>query len=182
MKLQVLLLAMILIFSAACKNKLKENDEKKPFANCKCGKPAPIFNTNIPDFVSGHNFAMTTDAGVEIITFNNGTKLQIVQTGCNDIKQEFSFIYSDQSYKNFSDATWIQNAINEFKKIGSAAPEYQPFTLWGNAIESRKQEFRIGEDKELEKGFFMKIDKIISSTETTMIVTVYADDCPGIKK
>jgi hypothetical protein len=169
------------LFLFNCKNNTTDIADKKPFSDCKCGKPAPIFIKNIPDFVSGHNFTMTSDAGVELVTFKDRTKLQIVQTGCNDIKQEFSFIYENPSLQSYSDAMWIQKAIDEFKKIGAASPEYQPFSLWGNAIESRKDEFKIGEDKELEKGFFMKIDKITSASEITMIVTVYADDCPTIK-
>lgn len=182
MKIKMMLLLLLGLFVFACKDKEKAVEEKKPFANCKCGRPTPIFNQNIPEFVSGHNFAITSDAGVEIITYNDGTKLQIVQTGCNDIRQEFSFIYSDQSVKALSDSDWVQKAIDEFKKIGNSAPDYQPFALWGNAIASRKEEFHIGEDKEMEKGFFMKIDRIVSAAETTMIVTVYADDCPGLKK
>ena len=181
MKLKALLILFLSTAFLTCKEKEKTTGEKKPFSDCKCGRPTPIFNNNVPDFISGHNFAITSDAGVEIVTYKNGTKLQIVQTGCNDIKQEFSFIYADQLHKNLPDSSWVQNAIDEFKKIGNAAPAYQPFSLWGSAIASRKEEFHIGEDKELEKGFFMKIDKIVSASETTMIVTVYADDCPAVK-
>lgn len=182
MKTKLLVLFLLTIFFYSCKEKEKSAEEKKPFADCKCGRPTPIFNSNVPDFVSGHNFAITSDAGVEIITYKNGTKLQIVQTGCNDIRQEFSFIYTEPKFSNLADSSWVNNAIDEFRKIGGSAPEFQPFALWGNAIEARKQEFHIGEDKELEKGFFVKVDKIASATETTMIVTVYADDCPGLKK
>jgi hypothetical protein len=166
-----------LLFSIAC-NSDKKSKEGKPFAGCKCGAPTPIFNEDIPEHVSGHNFSMTTNSGVEIVRMKNGSTLQIVQTGCNDIKQEFSFIYKDNKFASFTDAQWIQNAVEEFRKIGSFSQNFAPFILWGNAMDAYKAEFKLGEDKELDKGFFMKIDKIVSAEEATMIVTVYADSCP----
>jgi hypothetical protein len=173
--LQILLLSIFSLFFACKNDKNKAND--KPFAGCKCGTPTPIFNENVPEHVAGHNFSMTKDAGVEIVKMKNGTTLQIVQTGCSDIKQEFSFVYKNKEMLTYNDAQWIQNAVSEFQKIGTFSPNFSPFVLWGNALDQYKNEFKIGEAKELDKGFFMTIDKIISGDEATMIVTVYADSC-----
>lgn len=169
-------IVMFSILISACKND-KTSKTNNPFANCKCGAPTPIFKEQLPAYIAARNFTITSTAGVEVVKLTNGTTLQIEQTGCNDIKQEFSFIYTDEKFKQYSDALWIQNAIDEFRKIGSFSSNFQPFTLWGNALDAFKDGIKIGEQKELEKGFFMKIDKIISDKECTMIVTVFADSC-----
>lgn len=174
-RITVLLLGIFAILQ--CKNK----DNNKPFANCKCGTPRPVFNESLPEHIAGRNFSITNSSGVELVRFTNGTTLQIVQTGCNDIKQEFSFTYKDKKMLSYSDAQWVQNAIDEFLRMGSFSENFASFKLWGEAILAFKNDFKIGEDKELQKGFFIKIDRIISGEETTMIVTVYADSCGDIK-
>ncbi len=181
MKYLRLFLLLTFIATIACNGDKKAKDAR-PFAGCKCGAPSPIFNEDVPEHVLGHNFSMTTNAGVEVVRMKNGSTLQIVQTGCNDIKQEFSFIYKDKKYLAFNDAQWIQNAVDEFRKIGTFSPNFRPFLQWGDAINAFQTAFKIGEDKELEKGFFMKIDKITNNEEATMIVTVYADSCPEMEK
>lgn len=174
-KVFVLLLGLLSLFQ--CKNK----NDNKPFANCKCGAPRPIFNEALPEHIAGRNFSITNSSGVEIVRFTNGTTLQIVQTGCNDIKQEFSFVYKDKKMLGYTDAQWIQNAVDEFLKMGSFSENFAPFKLWGEAIIAFKDSFKIGEDKELEKGFFIKIDRLISGEEATMMVTIYADSCGEVK-
>jgi hypothetical protein len=169
---RILLLVISSLALSFCKNK-----SDKPFANCKCGAPRPVFNEALPEYIAGRSFSITNTSGVENIKFKNGTALQIVQTGCNDIKQEFSFSYNDSKFLAYSDAQWIQNAIDEFLRIGSFSDNFSPFKLWGEAILAYKDTFKIAEDKELQKGFFIKIEKIISGNEATMIVTVYADSC-----
>lgn len=169
---------LLCIFSLSfCKDK----NNNKPFANCKCGSPRPIFNDAMPEHIAGRNFSITNTTGVEAINFTNGTKLQIVQSGCDDIKQEFSFVYKDKKMLTYSDAQWVQNAIDEFLRMGSFSENFTPFKLWGEAILAFKDSFKIGENMELEKGFFIKIDRIISGDEATMIVTVYADSCGEVK-
>jgi hypothetical protein len=170
----ILFLVGLCILFSDCQNDAKS---KKPFANCPCGTPLPMFNETLPEHIATRNFSLSNDAGIENVKMKNGTILQVVQTGCKDIKQEFTFVYTDPKYKTYTDAQWIQNAVDEFLKIASFSPTFVSFQQWGSAMEHFKSNFKIAEKTELEKGFFITIDKIVSESESSLIVTIYADSC-----
>jgi hypothetical protein len=166
---------ILFVFSFfACKNEPKKSD--KPFSNCKCGKPEPIFKEGGEVIITDRNFTMTKDSGIENISFNDGTELQVIQSGCNEIIQEFTFSYKKDDSKGDAEF-WKDQAVIEFKKIGSISDRYFPFKQWAAAIEAAKPMLKIGEAVELEKDFFVTIDKIQNGSEMQLIVKLHAKSC-----
>ncbi len=159
----------------ACNDK-KEDQNKKPFSQCKCGKPEPIFKDGSSDVIVNRNFTMTQESALENVSFKDGTELQIVQSGCNEIIQEFSFFYQKDESKG-SPEFWKNKAIAEFEKIGTLNTRYQPFTSWANAIKLAAPNMKLGEATELEKDFFITIDKVNNGKDIQLLVKVHAKSC-----
>jgi hypothetical protein len=172
-----ILVAFLAFF--ACKDNAKKND--KPFANCKCGAPEPIFKEGGADAITDRNFTMSPISAIENIVFKNGTELEVVQAGCAEIIQEFTFFYkTDMSAQN--DDFWKTKAVEEFNAIASLSPRYQPFGLWATAIKVAAPQLKLGQATELEKDFFVTVDKINDGQGTRLKVILNAKSCEEVKK
>ena len=79
----VIITALILL--NAC-----QSDSSKT-GKCKYGKPTAIFADTMPT-VAKHLFQIKDGVGIEMVVFSNKLLLEIEQSGCNDIHQQFSFI------------------------------------------------------------------------------------------
>jgi hypothetical protein len=172
------ILILVLAFFA-CKNSDKKSD--KPFANCKCGAPEPIFKEGGAEAIIDRNFTMTPTSAIENVVFKNGVELEIVQAGCEEIIQEFTFFYkTDMSAQN--DDFWKTKAVEEFNAIASLSERYQPFGLWANAIKVAAPQLKLGQATELEKDFFVTVDKINDGQRTRLKVILNAKTCEEVKK
>jgi hypothetical protein len=165
-----------LLLAAACKNNTTPTAEKNPttaFKDCKYGTPTAIFVEPASD-ITYHTFVLSKDVATENITFKDGTLLDVEQSGCDFIQQQYTFTFKGD-FSKLSDAEWKQEAVDWFKKIGSFSQKYAPFSQWGEAMKNMPTENRLGEQYQLEKGAdytaFIKIDKIVSPTEAKLIVT-----------
>ena len=173
----ILFIASLAFF--ACKEKAKTSD--KPFAGCKCGAPEPIFKEGGAEAIADRNFTMTKTSAVENVVFKNGTELEVVQTGCDEIIQEFTFFYkTDMSAQN--DEFWKIKAIEEFNTIASLSARYQPFGIWATAIRVAAPQMKLGQANELEKDFFVTIEKVNGGQRTQLIVKLNAKTCEEVKK
>ena len=173
----ILFIASLAFF--ACKETAKTSD--KPFAGCKCGAPEPIFKEGGTEAIADRNFTMTKTSAVENIVFKNGTELQVVQTGCSEIVQEFTFFYkTDMSAKN--DEFWKTKTVEEFNTIASLSARYQPFGLWATAIKVASPEMKLGQATELEKDFFVTVEKINDGQHTQLVVKLNAKTCEEVQK
>ena len=173
----ILFIALLAFF--ACKETPKTSD--KPFADCKCGSPLPIFKEGSSEAIVDRNFTMTKISALENVIFKDGTELQVVQSGCSEIVQEFTFFYKkDMSAQN--DEFWKTKAVEEFNKISNLATRYQSFGLWAQAISVASKDMRLGQPNELEKDFFVTIDKINDGQKTQLMVKLNAKTCEEVKK
>jgi hypothetical protein len=157
-----------LFFLFSCKD-----EKKKPFEKCKYGAPIPIFKEGNEKEIASRNFTMTKESSYENITFSDGTELQVVQSGCNEIIQEFTFYYKPD-VKISSDEEWKKQAIDEFLKISNLDPKYIPFKSWAKAIGLAAPDMRLGQATELEKDFFVTIDKVQDGQKIQLIVKLNA--------
>jgi hypothetical protein len=173
--LKIFIFTLIVLF-VACKQQNQATTEK-PFANCKCGSPEPIFKEGGEAFIEDRNFMMSKDAAIENIFFKDSTTLQIEQKGCNEIVQAFSFAYKDKSALNATDEFWKAKAVEEFIKIQKIGDRYAPFGLWARAIQAASPQIRLGQPTELEKDFFVTIEKINNGNQIIMTVTLNAKSC-----
>lgn len=104
--------------------------------------------------------------GIEVISFSNGVFLEIYQSGCDSLRQEFRFRLPEAP----ADGNWLQEAMTQFSMLGTLGPDYAPFGHWGEAMAGFSETFKPGQPMELEAGFWMQVDQIESFDGSTLIV------------
>lgn len=165
MKQFLLLLSIAFTLIGCNNNKVGRTD----FSDCKYQAPAAIFSDSLSR-VSRHQFALRQLEGVEEIDFDNGLNLTIIQSGCDAIRQEFQFQISGQSFPSADKNFWITQTIDWLKFLSSLHPKYLSFNDWGKAISIQAPSIELGEPIELQDGFFVEIDKIISSDHAILLL------------
>ena len=124
---------------------------------CKYGAPTAIFSQNLPTVVR-HSFEAKGQEANEKVLFDNGISLEINQSGCNAVKQQF--IFTLPTFPQ-GEPNWIFIGAGLLKKFGELGDNFMPFVLWGDAIEKKMNEMKIGEPTELESGHYVTINKTI---------------------
>ena len=105
-----------------------------------------------------------------MVVFNNKLLLEIEQSGCNDIHQQFSFIMFGKFKDVADDNIWKQLAIKHFRDLAQISPSLAAFNAWADAIESVKDKLKLSEPVELEGNNMVRIDKILSEDKATLVV------------
>lgn len=158
--------AFLLIFSAfSCADSPK---------TCKVGAPQAIFKNGMPT-VKKTYFEIKREAsgenvGIEMVAFDNKLLLEIEQSGCTDILQQFTFIMFGKFPEQSDDEIWKTLAIRHFRDLAKIAPELTAFNGWADAIESVKKDMKLGDVMKVGDGFNVRIDKIVSADKATLVV------------
>ena len=105
-----------------------------------------------------------------MVIFENKLLLEIEQSGCNDILQQFSFIMFGKFPEQSNDELWKTLAIRHFRDLAKISPELTAFNGWADAIESVQKDLKLGELTKVGEGFNIRIDKIISTDKATLVV------------
>lgn len=160
----VLFLTVFIAFS--CSN----SDTK----TCKSGTPKAIFTDSMPT-VKKHFFELKKEAsgekvGIEMVAFENKLLLEIEQSGCNDVVQQFSFIMFGKFPEQTDDELWKTLAVRHFRDLAKISPELTAFNAWADAIETVKKDLRLGEVTKVGDGFNVRVDKILSNDKATLVV------------
>ena len=100
----------------------------------------------------------------------NKLLLEIEQSGCNDIRQQFSFIMFGNFKDTPNDDIWKQLAVKHFRDLANISPSLFAFNGWADAIESVKDKLKLSEPMDLEGKTQVRIDKILSSDKATLVV------------
>lgn len=132
--------------------------------------PNAIFSEDLVG-VDSHDFMQTGTEGLEIVAFSNGVFLEIFQSGCDSLRQEFRFRFPDPMEEE-SPEFWFQEAQNQFRTLGSLGPTYAPFSQYADAMALQGDVFRLTQPMEVETGFWMQVDKIQSFDGPTLIVVL----------
>lgn len=135
------------------------NSPKDDFADCKYKKPEAIFSSQIPN-VTKHQFDVRQKEGIEEVQFVNGMRLELIQSGCNTITQDFQFSIPGQFDSAAPPIFWIEKAIEQLMYLGSLNENYAAFTFWAQAIQGKKTAFQLGESIHLQEGYFAEINKV----------------------
>ncbi|MBL7816174.1 MAG: hypothetical protein JNL70_14240 [Saprospiraceae bacterium] len=145
-----------------------QSDSSQP-TKCKYGKPTAIFHDTMQT-VAKHFFQIKDNVGIEMVVFNNKLLLEIEQSGCNDIHQQFSFVMFGK-FKNIeNDDVWKQLAIKHFRDLAQISSTLTAFNGWADAIESVKDKLKLSEPIEVEGKTQVRIDKIVSEDKATLVV------------
>jgi hypothetical protein len=146
---------------------------------CTYGEPMPILSAETGG-VSEYNFTAKDSSGTETAlltdTFllTNNLRFTLIQSGCENIKQEFRFELPNADYSMQADSFFVERAAEGLKVLSeksvSTSQSFIPdfaFALYTNAAYvSLNQELKV--DEESAPGVFFKINKIVSTNQATI--------------
>lgn len=135
---------------------------------CKFGDPTAIFSDTMK-MIKKHHFEIREKIGIELASFSNGMMLEVEQSGCNDIRQQFTFILPGDFSKS-DDAFFKTLAAKNFRLLADSSPKLYPFTGWADAIDAVKDRLKLAEPIDVEKGTTVRIDKIVNNQQTMLVV------------
>ena len=140
----------------------------KTTAPCKYGAPTAIFNDSMQG-VKKHFFQVKDGTGVEMVALKDHYLLEIEQSGCDEIQQQFSFVMHGK-FMDAPDSFWVQLAVKQFRDMAKMSPKLQPFNAWADAIEATKTQLKLSEPTEIQPKYLCRIDKVVSPEQATLVI------------
>lgn len=133
-------------------------------------KPEPVFSKDLPHILQ-YNYEVQGSESLESMMLDRGVLLEIGQQVCDDTRQEYRFnVQGDYSAK--PDSFWLKEASREFVYLSSFSPKQAAFKDWADIIEQRRSEMKLGEDREVQPGVFIRVDKIVNPQQATLLVVL----------
>jgi hypothetical protein len=160
-RIYVLMIKLLLLI--ACQNSTGKSA-------CKYGTPTPVFRAEQPS-IQSHRFTAQGNEATEEVTFSDGLKLRLLQSGCNAIRQEFQFVLPGNLQAQPADF-WINTSIELLKKLGNLGLDYSAFNTWAQTIETQKEQLKLAESVALQPGFYVTIDRITRTENATLVLTL----------
>jgi len=136
-------------------------------ASCKY-KPAPVFEAGLPH-VTEYHFEKQGSQSLERLMLDTGVLLEINQEICNESRQEYRFNVKG-NFSQFPDSLWLKEATRQLVFLSTFSPKQAAFKAWADVIELRRTDMRLGEDREVEPGVFVRVDRILSPEESTLVL------------
>lgn len=140
--------------------------EKK--SDCAVPSPEAIFMKDT-DQVESHEFKSNGRNAEEHIKFKNGVLLNILQGGCDQIQQEFSFTVPNTLIKEIPHT---RQAINQLKFIAGLDIKLGAFEQWAEAIKQNEKQFFDSPEVEVAPRIFIKIDSIKKPDHTMILLNL----------
>jgi hypothetical protein len=135
---------------------------------CKFGVPKAIFSDTMK-VVKKHHFELKEQTGIEMVAFENGMLLELEQSGCNDIHQQYTF-FMPGDFSKADDSVWKLLAVKNFQMLSTYSPSLLSFRDWASAIENVKDKMKLAESTEVEINTYVRIDKIISPDKAMLVI------------
>ncbi len=157
------LFVILLSFLMGCTSEGTSSGE-----DCKMGRPAPMFSDTMR-FVAQHRFEAEGQKGIEAVKLKNGLDLEILQTGCNDLMQEFR-IKQKGDYQYKDDRFWIQGASQSMALLSVTSPNLAGLNQWAMTIANFESSMKLAEPFEPEPGIAVTVDKILGKEQATLII------------
>ncbi len=157
MKILLKLIVVLLVsFIFACKSG----------EDCKNGDPVAMFDSDNPNLLS-HQYEAKSQSSVETIKYKMGTELEIWQSGCENLKQEFQFkIYRTPHIETNP----FDLAVLQLLQMSKTQESLQSFAEWARVIEMNKDVFEVGVLNEFENAVGIKVDMVEGPDFTTLLL------------
>lgn len=134
-------------------------------------KANPVFKSEW-EKVSNYSFDRTgKTTATEKVSFQNGVRLELYQTICNNTQQEYHF-FLPGNYSKRPDTFWIELAASQFFYMAEVGKEVQGVAAWGIQIQNDPTMYKLGEKTEIENGISIKIDRLVGNLEAEIIITI----------
>lgn len=131
-------------------------------------KPSPVFEKGLPH-IKEYNFETQGSQSLESLLLDRGVLLEISQEVCNETRQEYRFIVGGD-YVAQPDSFWLKEATRQLVFLSSFSEKQAPLKAWADIIEERRSEMRLGEDREVQPGVFVRVDRITNPQQATLIL------------
>jgi len=161
--MRLLLLAILLLSLGSCQNGQSKDD-------CKT-KPQAMLQAGMRGVAEHHFEAKGTDSE-EQVKFANGKTLTILQSGCEQVRQEFRFELKETPPADANDKFWVDQTILNLAALAVLDPQLMPLGNWVMMIRAQKDNLRLAETKALEGGFYTKIDRITSDDRVYLVIVL----------
>lgn len=133
-------------------------------------KPEPIFQAGLPHVLQ-YNFEKQGNQSLESLLLDTNVLLEINQDVCDKTRQEFQFTVRGD-YSRFADSLWMKEAVRQLVYLSSFSEKQAPLKAWADVLEARRTEMRLGEDREIQPGVFVRIDRVVSPEKSTLLLTL----------
>ncbi len=137
---------------------------------CTYGSPTAIFNKELKGVLE-HQFSVKGQDAQESIAFDNGLNLEVLQGGCNALKQEFRFSLKG-NIEEGDKMVWINQTAQLFHFLGDLSDQHLVYHQYAQALKTVATEINLGESFPLGEGFFIKLDHIAGSGYELLVVEV----------
>lgn len=135
-------------------------------------KPSPIFEDGLPH-LSEYSFEMDGQQSREAFMTDRGVFVEIFQEVCETTRQEYRFTAPGDSFLQLADSVWLKEASRELVFLSSFSPKQAPLRSWADLIEATRPELRLGEEKEVNQGFFVRVNKVASPDKGILVVELF---------
>jgi len=158
---QLIMVTIMLLALVSCGG---ESDQ------CKYSTPVAIFQGI--DKIENHTFEATGNNAVEhIFVPSMGMDVELYQSGCNELEQEFRFHIHEALPLNIPPQECAMLTAVIFDKLSGLSPNLIPLAQWAGAIKENAEAFKYNEKIRL-KGTPMQVqlDKVHQSNSTMLTV------------
>ena len=131
-------------------------------------KPTPIFEKGLPH-ITQYNFEKNGTQSLESLLLDSGVLLEIGQDVCESTRQEYRFMVKGD-FREFPDSLWLREASRQLVFLSSFSEKQAPLKAWADVIENRRGDMKLGIDHEVDMGVFVRIDKIVSPEQSTLML------------
>lgn len=174
-----LFIALLLVFLSACGEEQnsttghqtsKAQASKTETQKCKYGKPVAIFSESLEQ-VEKQSFELNGQKGLETVQFTNGKYLELYQSGCNDIRQEYRFTLKG-NYKGKDDQFWFDESMRQLAFIAQLDERYAQIGFWISELDRNAEQITLGQFVEAQANTFVMLDKLVEA-ESALIIIVF---------
>lgn len=147
-------IGVLLLLWSACNepDNMERVQQTDDFAECLYERPEPIFSSYLPE-VSDHDFDVVSKVGIEKVTFASGLMLDIHQSGCDELQQNFYFDIGERLSPEYA----IVQASEYFHFLGGLDEAYLPLYEWGRLINQNAHHIELNRAFEIYPGFWVTI-------------------------
>ncbi len=162
----------LVLFSLSCQFE-PTTKQQDYFKDCLYSAPEAIFVKHLSD-IKFHQFELKKAEGNEKVNFSNGLELEIIQTGCNKLKQEFRFnVYGNIDIKDHE--FWIQQAGKYFFYIGALDEYLLPLYEWGELLIRNTTYMRLGKNFEAAEGFLVQVNLRQQNPDKAILIVTFSE-------
>ncbi|MBV6440251.1 MAG: hypothetical protein DYG98_10935 [Haliscomenobacteraceae bacterium CHB4] len=131
-------------------------------------KPAPVFEAGLPHVLQ-YNFEIQGQQSLESLLLDTNVLLEISQDVCTETRQEYRFKVQGD-FSQYPDSLWLKEASRQLVFLSSFSPKQAPLKAWADVIEARRGDMRLGEDREVDPGVFVRVDRVVSPEQSTLLL------------